>query len=102
MRVPNLLFGLPARPPDERSRPGLDPGFGVPLGGWGGLVQGRTGRPAAPLLADTYALERRFNPLASSESRGNILDSARKERNISFMLMSSFAEHSALLPWNQK
>lgn len=48
----------------------------------------------APLLAETYALDRRFKPLESSVSRGNILESVRNERNISLMLMSSFAEHS--------
>lgn len=47
-----------------------------------------------PLLADTYALDRLFRPVPSSESLGNSLDNVRKERNISRMLMSSFAEHS--------
>lgn len=46
-----------------------------------------------PLL--TYALDRRFRPVASSASLGNILESVRKERKISLMLMSSLAEHSS-------
>lgn len=47
-----------------------------------------------PLLAETYALDRLFRPVASSESFGKSLDNVRKDLNISLMLMSSFAEHS--------
>ncbi|GJQ83298.1 hypothetical protein Trydic_g8889 [Trypoxylus dichotomus] len=47
-----------------------------------------------PLLAETYALERRLRPVESSESFGKSLESERKLRNISFMLISSLAEHS--------
>jgi hypothetical protein len=54
-----------------------------------------------PLLAETYALDRRFKPLESSVSRGNILDNVRNERNISLMLMSSLAEHSSTFTLRQ-
>lgn len=55
-----------------------------------------------PLLADTYALERRFKPVPSSESRGTILDNVKKLRNISLILISSFAEHSSTFTLQQK
>lgn len=53
MRVPDLLLGLPARPPDERSRPGFDSGLWrslTALGDCSVLFQGRTGRPPAALV----------------------------------------------------
>lgn len=53
MRVPDLLFGLSARPPDERSRPGFDAGLWGRLAALGDcpvLLQGRTGRSPAALV----------------------------------------------------